>query len=43
MDNIDQSEIYDHSINLFSQVGSVIDHPLFLQSEIQGTLSFLNQ
>ncbi|XP_057760443.1 uncharacterized protein LOC130980819 [Arachis stenosperma] len=38
MDDIDQSEIYDPSINLFSQVGSVIDHPLFLQSEIQGFL-----
>ncbi|RYR14014.1 uncharacterized protein [Arachis hypogaea] len=36
MNNIDQSEIYDHSINSFSQVGSVIDHPLFLQSKIQG-------
>ncbi|XP_025665010.1 uncharacterized protein [Arachis hypogaea] len=38
MDDIDQSEIYDPSINSFSQVGSVIDHPLFLQSEIQGCL-----
>ncbi|XP_072066977.1 uncharacterized protein [Arachis hypogaea] len=34
----DQSEIYDPSINSFNQVGSVIDHPLFLQSEIQGCL-----
>ncbi|XP_057760313.1 uncharacterized protein LOC130980674 [Arachis stenosperma] len=34
----DQSEIYDPSINSFSQVGFVIDHPLFLQSEIQGCL-----
>ncbi|XP_072087015.1 uncharacterized protein [Arachis hypogaea] len=34
----DQSEKYDPSINSFSQVGSVIDHPLFLQSEIQGCL-----
>ncbi|XP_057730390.1 uncharacterized protein LOC130945700 [Arachis stenosperma] len=38
MDDIDQSKIYDPSINSFSQVGSVIDHPLFLQSEIQGCL-----
>ncbi|XP_020967606.1 uncharacterized protein LOC107615768 [Arachis ipaensis] len=38
MDDIDQSEIYDPSINSFSQVGFVIDHPLFLQSEIQGCL-----
>ncbi|KAL4275124.1 hypothetical protein AHAS_Ahas20G0075800 [Arachis hypogaea] len=38
MDDIDQSEKYDPSINSFSQVGSVIDHPLFLQSEIQGCL-----
>ncbi|XP_016173713.1 uncharacterized protein LOC107616245 [Arachis ipaensis] len=38
MNDIDQSEIYDLSINSFSQVGSVIDHPLFLQSEIQGCL-----
>nr|XP_029151653.1 uncharacterized protein LOC114925984 [Arachis hypogaea] len=37
-DDIDQSEIYDPSINSFSQVGSVIDHPMFLQSEIQGCL-----
>ncbi|XP_016177773.1 uncharacterized protein LOC107620066 [Arachis ipaensis] len=42
MDDIDQSEIYDLSINLFSQVGSVIDHPLFLQSEIQGCLDVGN-
>ncbi|XP_057763584.1 uncharacterized protein LOC130984698 [Arachis stenosperma] len=38
MDDIDQSEIYDPSINSLSQVASVIDHPLFLQSEIQGCL-----
>ncbi|XP_057720223.1 uncharacterized protein LOC130934697 [Arachis stenosperma] len=39
MDDIDQSEIYDPSVNSFSQVGSVIDHLLFLQSEIQGKIS----
>ncbi|RYR66943.1 hypothetical protein Ahy_A03g013143 [Arachis hypogaea] len=38
MDDLDESEIYDPSINSFSQVGSVIDHPFFMQSEIQGCL-----
>ncbi|XP_057739820.1 uncharacterized protein LOC130956895 [Arachis stenosperma] len=38
MDDIDQSEIYDPSVNSLSQVASLVDHPLFSQSEIQGCL-----
>ncbi|RYR15964.1 hypothetical protein Ahy_B04g072932 [Arachis hypogaea] len=38
MDDLDESKIYDPLINLFNQVGSIIDHPLFLQSKVQGCL-----
>ncbi|MED6108189.1 hypothetical protein PIB30_118793 [Stylosanthes scabra] len=34
----DESEIYDPSLNSVNQFGSFIDHPQFLQSEIQGCL-----